>query len=259
MKLQILWRDFDNLAMKDSETVQEFVSKVSEIINQIRSYGDNIVDKKVVEKVLRCLPEKFEHVVAAIEESKDLNTYTLDQLFGSLEAHEKRMSRFSSQPLEQAFKSNFNISEKGSTSSSNKKRGSFQRGRDNSTRGRGGKSNFGQRNFQGNANSKFYCIICKRNGHESKNCYFKCTKCKVPNHSQRDCWNKDKSRDNEANHSEEVEENQVFYSCMSVQQESKNTWYVDSACSSHMTGQRNLFVKLDEDFSSKVKLGWKIS
>ena len=36
IKLQNLWREFDNLQMKESETMQEFFSKVSAIINQIR-------------------------------------------------------------------------------------------------------------------------------------------------------------------------------------------------------------------------------
>uniref|UniRef100_A0A2N9EI16 Integrase catalytic domain-containing protein n=1 Tax=Fagus sylvatica TaxID=28930 RepID=A0A2N9EI16_FAGSY len=103
--LQNLWRDFDNLAMKETESVKDFHSRVAEIVNQIKSYGDTIQEKKLVEKILRSLPKKFDHVVAAIEESKDLSILSLYELMGSLEAHEGRMSRFSSQPLEQAFQS----------------------------------------------------------------------------------------------------------------------------------------------------------
>ena len=105
IKLQNLWREFDNLQMKENETVQEFFSKVSAIINQIRGYGDNINDQKIVKKILRSLSVKFEHVVAAIEEDKDLSKLTLDELCGSLEAHEKRMGRFSTQSFEQAIQS----------------------------------------------------------------------------------------------------------------------------------------------------------
>lgn len=37
---------------------------------------------------------KFEHVVKAIEKAKDLNLYSMNQLFRFLEVHEK-ISRFS--------------------------------------------------------------------------------------------------------------------------------------------------------------------
>ncbi|KAB2600511.1 hypothetical protein D8674_042975 [Pyrus ussuriensis x Pyrus communis] len=70
VKLQSLWRESDNLPMKDNESIQVFFTKISGIVNQIRSYGDAILDKKIVEKTLRSLPPKFDHVVAAIEESK---------------------------------------------------------------------------------------------------------------------------------------------------------------------------------------------
>ncbi|XP_075665565.1 uncharacterized protein LOC142635261 [Castanea sativa] len=100
VKLQILWRDIDNLTMKETESVKDFNSRVAKIVNQINSYGDTIQEKKLVEKIFWSLPKKFDHIVAAIEESKDLSVLTMYELMGSLEAHEGRMSRFSSQPLE---------------------------------------------------------------------------------------------------------------------------------------------------------------
>ncbi|XP_073152109.1 uncharacterized protein [Henckelia pumila] len=112
IKFQSLWRDFDTLAMKDNEEIRTFISRVVEIINQIKSYGDTIEDKKIVEKVLWSLPQKFEHVVAAIEESKDLSKLTMMELMGSLEAHEKRMCKFVGPSIEQAFESKLKIAEK---------------------------------------------------------------------------------------------------------------------------------------------------
>ena len=72
IKLQNFWREFDNLQMKENETVQEFSPKISVIINKIRRYGDNINDQKIVEKILRSLSIKIEHVIVAIEEAKRL-------------------------------------------------------------------------------------------------------------------------------------------------------------------------------------------
>ena len=72
IKLQNFWREFDNLQMKENETVQEFFPKISVIINKIRRYGDNINDQKIVEKILISLSIKIEHVIVAIEEAKRL-------------------------------------------------------------------------------------------------------------------------------------------------------------------------------------------
>ena len=66
--------------MKDNEGVQDFCSRVIEIVNQIKGCGDTIEDKKVNEKVLRCLPPKFDHAAAAIEESRDLSEKSFSNL-----------------------------------------------------------------------------------------------------------------------------------------------------------------------------------
>ena len=80
--------------MKEGEKVKDFFSIVTEIGNQIKSYGEEVPEKKVVEKILRSLPQKFEHVVAVIEETKDLTKLSQYELMGSLEAHEERVNRY---------------------------------------------------------------------------------------------------------------------------------------------------------------------
>ena len=54
----------------------------------MRSYKENISNETVVCKVLRSLTSKFDHVVAVIEESNDMSTYSFDELMSSLLAHE---------------------------------------------------------------------------------------------------------------------------------------------------------------------------
>ncbi|KAL0011261.1 hypothetical protein SO802_006369 [Lithocarpus litseifolius] len=74
--------------MKETESIKDFNSRVAEIVNQIKSYGGKIQEKKLVEKMFQNLPKKFDHVVAAIEESKGLSVVTMNELMESLEAHE---------------------------------------------------------------------------------------------------------------------------------------------------------------------------
>ena len=52
---------------------------------------------------MRSLTSDFDHVVVAIEESKDLSQYSFDELMGSLLAHEVRINRSSKRTEEKAF------------------------------------------------------------------------------------------------------------------------------------------------------------
>jgi hypothetical protein len=94
VKLQNLRRDFENLKMKDNESVDTFMTQVMNVVNQLRQYGDDIETKRVIEKVLRSLPKKFELAVVPIEEFKDLSLMQIDELSGSLVSHESRISRY---------------------------------------------------------------------------------------------------------------------------------------------------------------------
>ncbi|XP_043700129.1 uncharacterized protein LOC122650818 [Telopea speciosissima] len=95
---------FDNLKMSDEDTVESFMSKVHEIINAIRSLGEEIKAAVVVKKILRSLPDLYNPKVSAIEESKNLNELSLDELHGILTAYKMRMVKPKSTEKEFAFK-----------------------------------------------------------------------------------------------------------------------------------------------------------
>nr|GEV56264.1 hypothetical protein [Tanacetum cinerariifolium] len=63
------------------------------------------LDEVIVAKVLRSLVPKFDHVVAAIKESKDLSTFSFDELMGSLQAHEVRINWKFAKEEEKVFQS----------------------------------------------------------------------------------------------------------------------------------------------------------
>lgn len=89
--------------MKDSETVDVFMTQVKGVVNQLQQYGEDLSNKRVVDKILWSLPKKFEAIAVSIEEFKDTSQMQIEKLTGSLIAHESRMSRYDDSSLENAF------------------------------------------------------------------------------------------------------------------------------------------------------------
>nr|DAD33588.1 TPA_asm: hypothetical protein HUJ06_012439 [Nelumbo nucifera] len=65
-------------------------------------HGEKIEDITVVEKILHSMTPKFNYVVCSIEESKDLDKFSIDELQGSLLVHEKKVNQ--QEKEEQALK-----------------------------------------------------------------------------------------------------------------------------------------------------------
>ena len=73
------------------------------LVNQMKSNGETISDVQIMEKILRTSTKKFEYKVTAIDESKDFEAMTLDELMGSLQAHEKCLDEKSEIEVEEAL------------------------------------------------------------------------------------------------------------------------------------------------------------
>ena len=77
MKLQTLRTRFETLKMNNSENVDQYMTRVMGIVNQLRTNGEELDDQSAVEKILRGLPTKYEMVVIIILEYKDLTKFCL--------------------------------------------------------------------------------------------------------------------------------------------------------------------------------------
>ena len=91
VRLQALRRQCEVLTMEEEESVSQYFDKVINLTNQMIRNGENFTDVMKVEKVLRTLTSRFDHIVVALEESKDLDSIKIEELQASLEAHELRL------------------------------------------------------------------------------------------------------------------------------------------------------------------------
>ena len=92
-QLQAMRRDFETLQMNEGEPVMSYYARTMEISNKMRFHGEEMKDVKIVEKILRSLTLKYDYVVFSIEESKDIDTFPLDELQSSLLVHEQKINR----------------------------------------------------------------------------------------------------------------------------------------------------------------------
>ena len=63
--------------MRETESSHEFITMVQTIINHLKTQGETIKQKNVVEKILTYLPPKFDPVVINIEWSKDTSSFKI--------------------------------------------------------------------------------------------------------------------------------------------------------------------------------------
>ncbi|XP_071926089.1 uncharacterized protein [Coffea arabica] len=103
MQVLNLRREFELLRMKDTENIKEYSDRLLNVVNKIRLIGEQLPDSRVVEKVLVCLPERFEAKISSLEDSRDQSQMTLPELINALEAQEQRRAIRTEEVIEGAF------------------------------------------------------------------------------------------------------------------------------------------------------------
>ncbi|XP_052483029.1 uncharacterized protein LOC128036174 [Gossypium raimondii] len=196
------------------------------IENQIRLYGEELLDEKVVEKVMINVPQRFEAKISTIEESCDMTSLTIADLVSKSEAGVK-----------------FN--------SSGKKFESSSKGKDvvSATSGQNGKF--------------LACPICKMTNHAEKDCRFK-EKKTSPNFRVLFAKSLDilksfvgsrRSKQKNKINSKQMQGENLFMVSHVVKPSNNSIWLMDSGCTSHMTPVAAYFNSLDKSFKTSVKLG----
>ncbi|XP_010548841.1 PREDICTED: uncharacterized protein LOC104820170 [Tarenaya hassleriana] len=86
-----LRRELESLKMEDDDSVDDFTGKVTALVNQLRCLGEHVDESYAVKKILRAASPRFIQIVAVIEQFGDLSKMTIEEVTGSLKAHEERL------------------------------------------------------------------------------------------------------------------------------------------------------------------------
>ncbi|CAL2230000.1 unnamed protein product [Prunus armeniaca] len=178
----------------------------------MKSYGEDIPDQRIAQKLLISLSREYDSIAEVIAETKDIETIGV-----------------------QESKKNWK--------SQNKKKWE-------------GKSGNTFKKENQNEGAKGPCKICDKLHYGP--CWFKgkpkCFKCERFGHLAKDCSGKTPQAAHYAKHMEE--EWTMFYAChVASAIKNSSVWYVDSACSNHMTSHESLLIDIDTNVTAKLKMG----
>ena len=79
--------------MDEDKSLDEFYAKLKDIVNSTFNLGEQILEPKIVKKILRSLLERFYAKITAIEESKDLDSIPLIELIRNLQNYKLGLAR----------------------------------------------------------------------------------------------------------------------------------------------------------------------
>ncbi|KAI5344111.1 hypothetical protein L3X38_011988 [Prunus dulcis] len=247
VKLQGLRREFEYTRMKDDESLTAYVTKLFDLINQMRSYGEELPRERIVQKLLISLPSTYDSICSVIEHSRDLNEIEVQEVVASLKSFELRLDRHSENRTEKAFASLSVDAKQTKTGEQNSKQNKNWKSKGKKWDNKAsegtktpckhcGKLHFGECRFKG----KPKCYNCDKLGHIAKDCYSK----KTPQ---------------QVNYATQVEAAPTMFYASNVSgagvTRDEEIWYLDSGCSNHMTGKEDLLVDIDRKVTAKVEMG----
>jgi hypothetical protein len=77
--------------MKEEENIVEYFQRVDEIVNSIRTLGEELKDKIIFQKVFISLPMRYYAKLSTLEDQEYLEKLTMDELHGILIDYEMRI------------------------------------------------------------------------------------------------------------------------------------------------------------------------
>ncbi|XP_058001821.1 uncharacterized protein LOC110631778 isoform X2 [Hevea brasiliensis] len=87
-KANLLIRDYELFEMKAGESIVDMSTRFADLVNLLKALGKKFEEAELVKKILRSLSKSWEAKTTVIQDTKDLKTFTYDELIGSLIAHE---------------------------------------------------------------------------------------------------------------------------------------------------------------------------
>ncbi|KAM0973674.1 hypothetical protein ACFX2C_016966 [Malus domestica] len=259
VKLQGLRREFEYTRMRDDESISVYLTKLFDLINQMRSYGEELSRERIVQKLLISLPSAYDSICSVIEHSRDIDVIEVQEVVASLKSFAQRLERHSENKTERAFAS-LSVNPK-SVNSPGNQGNRYQKNWKPKYKNWNQKPVYQSgKQFVAAEGGRNPCKHCDK--YHYGECFLKgkpkCHCCGKIGHIARDCNTKKNAQGvQQLNFAAQVPSTTtMFYVSNEVDKKTiEDVWYVDSGCSNHMTGKEDILIDIDRSITAKVEMG----
>ncbi|XP_016647150.1 PREDICTED: uncharacterized protein LOC107880366 [Prunus mume] len=266
VKLQAIRADFEYLRMNDVESLDDYLARFFETVNNLKSLGEDVTEKRIVQKLLMSLSRGYKSIVSITEVPETLTLLELKKFLHLSKSMIRERIYMMKGINWQELRKLLAVSEleiiKLLQLTKVLRESKIKNGKDRTKRAQTGLkvetlttivAQIGVMALEGIGTTvsihKTSKEIAVKVVHKGKP---RCGKCNRFGHTTKDCDNGKQV----ANCAKEEEVTTMFYAChASSIASSKSMWFVDSACSNHMTSQESLLINLDRSVTCKVKMG----
>ncbi|XP_070667769.1 uncharacterized protein [Malus domestica] len=120
VKLQSLRRDFKYTRIRENELLKDYFTRLFDVVNKMKTYGEELPNERIVQKLLISLTKPYDSIVSVIEETKDTETLSVQDVMASLRAFDQRLKRHADFAPKKAFLS-LNVGSSSQASASKQK------------------------------------------------------------------------------------------------------------------------------------------
>ena len=104
------------MKMSDKEDLDDYLSKFFDMINNLKSLGEEVAETRIVQKLLMSLNRRYNSIVSIIEETRDIETLRAEEVVASVKVFDRREGLSDERDKQKGFEKAFSSLKLGSKS-----------------------------------------------------------------------------------------------------------------------------------------------